>query len=163
MDLKVRVDQLCSITGLALEAEDNAMVKHLQNKVDNLRQEVETKERRNYVLDEHINQAKLELKSQEKYHLDYMNNIDHELARFREGQKCLASFLDFLNSKDFEANSVRIDIDNHLQVYWKELKPYHNRGKAVVEALDRLRELRDKCGEMRDEVLRRRDSMRKYH
>lgn len=152
MDLKVRVDELCSRTGLLLGAEDNAMLVLLQNRVDKLRQDVGAKTRKNSLLDEYIHQAQLELEAKKNLHHDYMNNMSQDLARFREGQRCLATFFEFLNSKDFAMNNIKSIVDQHLQFYWQELKPFNDKAKAISAELDELRELRDKCVQLREKT-----------
>lgn len=152
MSLKDRVAQFSSITGLALGPEESAILRILQAKVDNLEEELKAKRERSSYLDEQLEQAEAEFRAQEKFHQDYLTNINQEMERFREGQKVLATFMEYIESDDFDIQRMRVEVIGQSDRFWHELKPYHDKGKELQSQLDELKDLRSKCVELREKT-----------
>lgn len=152
MSFIARVAQLSSITGMGLGPEETAIIRILQGKVNNLEAELRSKLEKISFLDEQLEQADSELRIQEKIHQDYLYNIGEDIKRFRGGQDVLVTFIEYLQSNEFDINSLRIEVSEQSQRFWRDLKPYHDKGKKLSSELDELKKLRAQCVELREKA-----------
>ena len=147
-----QINKLAMAAGCAVNPLEKAPLILLEDEVNNLIVENESKQQALKMLTEELEKTMSQLNAQREFDQRFREGVEEEVKQFKQKNEILEHYNDLIEKEEFLPNKLKIEVDQHAAKFHDQLKSIYNKAMQVVEEKTKLYQLQGQCEELRQKI-----------